>query len=126
MSNKSTSKIRVPASNGDEVPQSAEPTVSDTLNPYQPKDLWINPSVIHSGAAVKKILTTIPIRKPNKHEFFRVRAGEEYWQPVAFLELGRDVFLIHPRVVPHLDPDDFFYAYLCLAISRSGFLFFWP
>jgi hypothetical protein len=126
MSNKPTSSIRVPASNGDDVPQSAEPTVSDTLNPYQPKDLWINPSVIHSGAAVKKILTTIPIRKPNKHEFFRVRAGEEYWQPVAFLELGRDVFLIHPLVVPHLDPDDFFYAYLCLAISRSGFLFFWP
>ena len=29
-------------------------------------------------------------------------------------------------MVPHLDPDDFFYASLCLAISKSGEFFFWP
>jgi len=124
--NEDITKTRIPASNGDEPNTSAEAAASDSLTPYQPEDLWINPSVIHGGGAVKKILTTVPIRRPNKHEFFRVRAGEEYWRPVAFLELGRDLFLVHPQVAQHLDPDDFFYAYLCLAISKSGLPFFWP
>jgi hypothetical protein len=126
MKESDTTKMRVPTSNGVEPNESVEAAASDSLSPYQPEDLWINPSVIHGGGAVKKVLTTIPIRKPNKQEFFRVRAGEEYWQPVAFLELGRDLFPVHPQVAPHLDPDDFFYAYLCLAISKSGVLFFWP
>jgi hypothetical protein len=117
----SDSSKSVHSVNGDELTQpAAEAAVPNPLNPYQPQDLWINPSEIHGGAAVKKVLTTVPIRKPNKHEFFRVRAGEDYWQPVAFLELGRDLFLIHPQVAPHLDPDDYFYAYLCSAISKSG------
>jgi hypothetical protein len=126
MKESGATKTRVPASNGDEMPKSAEPTVSDNLNPYQPQDFWINPSEIHASGAVKKILTTVPIRKPNKHEFIRVRGGDEFWQPVALLELGRDLYLIHPQIVPHLDPADYFYAYLCLAVSKSGVPFFWP
>jgi hypothetical protein len=55
-----------------------------------------------------------------------VRAGEDYWRPVAFVELERDLYLVHPLMVPHLDPDDLFYAYLCLAVSKSGIVFFWP
>jgi hypothetical protein len=111
--------------NGEEPDRLVEAAASDPLNPYQPQDLWIDPSKIHSGAAVKKILTTIPIRKPNKQEFFRVHSGEEYWKPVAILELDRVVHLVHSNIIPYLDLDDFYYAYLCLAISKSGIVFFW-
>jgi len=36
------------------------------------------------------------------------------------------MYVILPSVIPHLDPDDIFYAYLCLAVSASGQPFFWP
>ncbi|HEY1422687.1 MAG TPA: hypothetical protein VGF20_04480, partial [Candidatus Acidoferrum sp.] len=103
-----------------------ENTSSDSLNPYQPEELWIDLNKVHAAGAVKRRLSTIPIRKPNKHEFCRTRAGDEYWKPVALIELERVLYLVHPTMVPHLDPEDFFYAFLCLAISKSGELFFWP
>ena len=114
---------RIQASDGEEP---AEKRFSESLNPYQPEDLWIDLSKAHSAAAVNRPTTTIPIRKPNKHEFFRTCKGEEYWKPVALIEMDRILYLVHPSMVRHLDADDIFYAYLCLAISKSGELFFWP
>jgi hypothetical protein len=100
---------------------------TETQSPYKPEDLWIDPELIHSGGGVKKLVTTIPLRKPNKHEFFRLHSGPEYWKASAFIELGReDLYLVAPSIVPHLDPRDYFFAYLCLAINRQGKPFFWP
>jgi hypothetical protein len=107
-------------------PPVAEDPSPESLNPYSPEELWIDLNKVHAAGAVKRRLTTIPIRPPNKHEFFRTRRGDEYWKPVALIELERVLYLVHPAMVPHLDPEDFFYAFLCLAISKSGELFFWP
>jgi hypothetical protein len=119
-------ETRMPASNGEEPNQAAEVVSPDLLNPYNPEDLWIDPSKIHGAAATKKIFTTIPVRKPNKHEFFRVHPGGEFWRLVALLEWERNLYVVHPTMVPHMDQDDIFYAYLCLAVSTSGQPFFWP
>jgi hypothetical protein len=97
-----------------------------SLKRYQPEDLWIDPAKIHAAGAVNRPITTIPIRKPNKHEFVRTHRNEEFWRPVAFIELERILYVVHPNMVCHLDADDIFYARLCLAISRSGEVFFWP
>ena len=113
----------IPANNGQEP---TENTSSNSLNPHRPEDLWIDPSKIHAAGAVNRPLTTIPIRKPNKHEFFRTHPGEEYWRQVAFVEFERVLYLVHPSMVRHLDEDDIFYAIFCLCISKSGELFFWP
>jgi hypothetical protein len=126
MNKSNSTQPRVPASNGEESNKPGEVAPSESLNPYQPQDFWIDPSTIHGAAAVKKILTTVEVRPPKKHEFFRVHGGQDFWRPVALLELGRDLFLILPRIVQHLDPADFFYAYLCLAVTKSGLPFFWP
>jgi hypothetical protein len=113
----------IPVSNGQEP---TENTSSESLNPYQPEDLWIDLSKLHAAGKVNRPLTTIPIRKPNKHEFFRTNPDEAYWKAVAFIEMERILYLVHPKMIVHLDADDIFYAYLCLAISKSGELFFWP
>jgi hypothetical protein len=126
MKESDTTKSRIPASNADEPNIFAEITTPDLLNPYRPEDLWIDPAKIHAVAATKKIVTTIPVRKPNKHEFFRVHPAEEFWRLVALLEWERNLYVIHPAIVPQMDPDDIFYAYLCLAVSVSGQPFFWP
>ena len=118
---------RIPPNIGEPIEQLAETFPrAEAVSPYKPEDMWIDPELIHHGGAVKKLLTTIPLRKPNKHEFFRIHPGPEYWRVMAFLELSRgDTYPIRPDIVPHLDPVDFFYAYLCLAITRQGTLFFW-
>lgn len=121
------SKISVvPSPEGENKPESEEKTSPDFLNPHQPEDLWIDPSKIHGKAALNRPITTIPIRKPNKHEFFRTHPGEEFWHAVAFVEIDRILYPVHPEMVCHLDEDDIFYAILALAISKSGELFFWP
>ena len=61
---------RVPVNNA-QVP--TEDTSSDSLNPYQPEDLWIDLAKFMLQAPSNSSITTIPIRKPNKHEFFRTR-----------------------------------------------------
>jgi hypothetical protein len=106
--------------------QEPEATSSDPLNPYRPEDLWIDPAKIIAAGAVSRRTTTVPIRKPHKHEFVRTRDGEEYWKPVALIEYEGDLYLVHPDMIRHLDSDDYFLAYLCLTISKSGELFFWP
>jgi len=133
MTNPNPQSAAVGSNNGDELrnkptTEGTSPEVLSSVppNPYQPSDFWIDPSMIHSAGAVKKIATTIPVRKPNQKEFFRTRPGEEYWKPVALLELDRDLYLILPQVVPHLDTADFHYSYLFQAISKSGVSFFWP
>jgi hypothetical protein len=46
---------------------------------------------------------------------------------MAFIALKNDdLYQVMPHIVPHLDPVDYFFAYLCLAITRQGALFFWP
>ena len=119
-----TSRSRIDTSNNGEEP--IEKKSSDSLNPYRPEDLWIDLDKVHAAGAVNRPITTIPIRKPNKHEFFRTRQGEEYWRPVAFIEMERVLYAVRPDMLCHLDEGDFFYAFLCLAISKSGELFFWP
>jgi hypothetical protein len=121
-------EAKVPASNGEEISKLSETFPrTDPLSPYKPEEMWIDPELIHKEGAVKKLLTTIPLRKPNKHEFFRVHPGAEYWKAMAFIELSQgDIYQVMPNIVPHLDPADFFFAYLCLAITRQATLFFWP
>jgi hypothetical protein len=41
-------------------------------------------------AGVKKLLTTVPVRKPKKQEFVRVHPGEGYRLDVAMIELKDD------------------------------------
>ena len=104
----------------------AEEESSEGLNPYQPEELTIDLNKIYAAGAVKRRISTIPLRTPNKHEFVRTRREDEFWRPAALIEFERSIYLIHPEMTLHLDERDFYYAFLCLTISKSGELFFWP
>ena len=81
-----------------------------------------------ASAVVKPVLTTIAVRKPNKHEFIRVRAGAE-WRFETFCfrdEESREVYLLMPGMRDHLESDAVAMA-LVLAVSRlSPVPFLWP
>ena len=78
-------------------------------------------------AGVKKLLTTVPVRKPGPQEFFRVHPSPAYREIFAFLELkeDREIYLVDLQKVPEL-ASECYLATLYTAITRTGILFMWP
>ena len=60
---------------------------------------WTRTLPTQSG--VKKLLTTVPVRKPNRQDFVRVHPDAAYrLTPAAIIELkeDREVYLVTPRM----------------------------
>jgi hypothetical protein len=77
---------------------------------------------------VKKLLTTVPVRKPNRQDFVRVHPGPDYrLTPAAIIELkeDREVYLVTPDIALEL-PGEFGVASLYSTINRQGVLHLWP
>ena len=76
---------------------------------------------------VKRVLTTLPVRKPGRQEFVRVHPDEAYRLETGLLELkeDREFYLLHPAVRPEL-ADEMVPVRLHLAVARSGAVFLWP
>src|SRR6516162_6208537 len=64
----------------------AEP---DSLDPFQPENLRIDLDLLNEGGT-KKLLTTVPVRKPNKQDFIRVHPDPKYRETLALIELQDD------------------------------------
>jgi hypothetical protein len=88
--------------------------------------LRVDPSAVE-GAAVKKLMTTVPVRKPDKQWFIRVHPGVQYRETQAFIELKeeRETFAVDLRAVPEL-AEECYLATLFTAINRAGVVFLWP
>jgi hypothetical protein len=76
---------------------------------------------------VKKLLTTVPIRKPATQDFIRAHPSPQYRETFALLELkeDREIYIVNLTAVPELQVECFI-ATLFTAISRTGVLFMWP
>jgi hypothetical protein len=78
-------------------------------------------------AGVKKAIVTIPVRKPNRHEFIRVRPGKKWRYDAAVLELKeeREIYLLDLPLFSEfsndLTPKIFF-----TTINRQNVLTLWP
>jgi hypothetical protein len=73
-------------------------------DPFDPAALWLDQS-FSEGPAVKKLLTTIPVRKPGPQDFVRTRPGEEYRLDTAVINLkdDRETYLVAPLLVRRLE-----------------------
>jgi hypothetical protein len=78
-------------------------------------------------AGAKKILTTVPVRKPNKQDFVRVHPTPEFREPFAVIELkdDRERYLITPDIAAAF-PAEFVTEMLYTAINRQRVVFLWP
>ena len=76
---------------------------------------------------VKKQITTIPIRKPNRQDFVRVHSDESYRIQTAILEIkeDRENYLVAPQLWQEL-PSETTAKVLYMAINRQGVIFLWP
>jgi hypothetical protein len=87
------------------------------------------PQDFSASTGVKKILTTVPIRRPDPQEFIRVHPDPGWWLQTLVLEVKayRETYLFHPslrdgllarhEVVPKV---------LCTTVTRQGVLLLWP
>ncbi|MDO9540409.1 MAG: hypothetical protein Q7J09_10475 [Methanocalculus sp.] len=63
---------------------------------FDPDALRLAPSW-SSGITVKRVLTTIPVKKPDKKEFFRIRPGDDWvFDALVYVDSDDSRYLIAP------------------------------
>jgi hypothetical protein len=111
-------------SEGNTKPTSIEgQTPSD---PYDPATMRLSQNFA-SEVGVKKVLTRIPCRKPNRQEFIRVRPGEDWRVDTAVFEdsMERETYLVATELIPEL-VEEVRLVCLRVAINKQGNPFLWP
>jgi hypothetical protein len=79
------------------------------------------------SSGVEKLLLKVPVRKPNRQEFFRVHPGEDHRLDTVMVELTEDREWYFPApaareaVLEEAKP-----VRLLTGITRQGVLFLWP
>jgi hypothetical protein len=103
------------------------PTDTNAADPFNPASLRLDQSFAEK-AGVKKHLTTVPVRRPNKQDFVRIHPDLNYCLgPTGIIELkeDRETYLVLPSMANILQ-GEFAFATLYTAITRQGVLFIWP
>lgn len=95
-------------------------------DPFDPENLRLDQSFIETSG-VKKLLTTVPVKKPANQDFVRVHPDKSYRLTSAIIELkdDREVYLVLPHVAHQL-PGECSPVILYTAINRQGVVFIWP
>ena len=110
------------------IPPGTENTNSPTnnLDPFDPANLRLSQSFTET-VTVKKLLTTVPVRKPSPQDFVRVHPAPEYRDNFPIIELKdeREEYIVTASLVPELT-GELVTKTLFLATNRQGTLFFWP
>src|SRR5262249_43667983 len=80
-----------------EISSDATINSSEALDPYNPANLRLNPS-LSEGVPTKKVIVSIKVEKPNKQDFIRVHPT--YRLETAVIEVRRDkeFYLVAPSL----------------------------
>jgi hypothetical protein len=106
-------------------PSTPEP---DPVDPFDPANLRLDHSHLELPAA-RKLLTKVPVRRPDSQNFIRVHPHADYRLPlVGLIELKeeRETFVVSPSFVGELSSTEFVYATLYLVINRQKVISIWP
>jgi hypothetical protein len=106
--------------------QPGESATAPAEDPFDLTKLRLNQSFVES-AGVKKLLTTVPVRKPNPQDFVRVHPSPEYRAALAVIELkeDREIYLLTPQIAREL-PGEFMMVMMFTTINRQGVVHLWP
>jgi hypothetical protein len=79
-------------------------------------------------AGVKKLLTTVPVRKPNPQDFCRTHPSRDYRENFAVIELkeDRETYLIRGHELISELVGEYTAVTLFTAVNRQGIAFLWP
>lgn len=105
-------------------------TPATGLNPFDPASLRLTQD-FSAGLGVKKMLLTVPVRKPAKEWWFRTNPDPTYRLDTGVIELKDDddraIYLVKPELRPHLAAETTFSCRsLFVAINTLDVVFIWP
>ena len=96
-------------------------------NPFDPAALRLSQDFV-GLVGVKKELTTVPLRKPNKQSWFRVHPDPEYrLSPLGVINLKDDneIYVVAPAVATALS-NEMTNVTLYTVVDRFGIASLWP
>jgi hypothetical protein len=107
-------------------PQPNTQQQAPALDPFDPNNLRLSQSFVET-AGVKKLLTTIPVRKSGAQDFVRVHPDPSYRENFPIIELKdeKEEYIVIANLVPELN-GEFVTKTLFTTINRLGTLTFWP
>ena len=85
------------------------------------------PQNFTEGVQVKKLLKTVPARRPNPQDFVRVHPSADYRRNLLCIDLkeDRECYVVRPEIADSLAGETVFKT-LFTAITRQGVVFLWP
>lgn len=109
-----------------ETPATVASSNTATPDPFHPSNLRLSQAFAET-VGVKKLLTTVPVRKPSPQDFVRTHPGVGYHEDFPIIELKdeREEYIVTANLVDEL-VGEFVCKTLFLAINRRGTTFFWP
>jgi hypothetical protein len=114
-----STSVETPPSNG---PVQAPP------DPFDPANLRLSQNFLTTGG-VKKHVTSVPVRKPTKEEWFQVNPSPGYTLDTLVMELknSKECYLVSPTLRDELTTEPTVYPRrLHVALNRDGTVFIWP
>ena len=95
-------------------------------DPFDLDNLRLSQNFVDT-AGVKKLLTTVPVHKPNPQDFVRVHPSLDYRMNAPMLELktDREEYIIARPLMPEL-VGEFACKTLFTATNRQRVVFLWP
>ena len=98
------------------------------LDPFDPARLRLSQDFA-SNLGVKRVLTTVPVRKPSKESWVRVRPDEDFRLLTGVIELKeeREIYLVAPELWSELSTESTFSPrMLFTTMNRQNVLTLWP
>ena len=95
-------------------------------DPFNAAALRLPPSFAET-AGVKKVLNTVPVRKPHRQEWIRVHDSAAYRGDYATVLLKNEgeFYLVHPDLISSLQ-QELTLVTIYTAITKQGAVFLWP
>lgn len=95
-------------------------------DPFDLENLRLDQSFV-AAAGVKKLLTTVPVRKPHRQELVRVHPHEAYRMHAGVIELrdDREVYLVLGPIANQV-PGEVVPVMLYATMTRQGVPLLWP
>jgi hypothetical protein len=124
---KDNSKTPLSTNDGEELsrPEAVPQPLPEPDDPFHPDSLRISQEYL-AQAVAKKLLTTVPVKKPSRQDFIRVHP--DYRHNAALIELReeRETYLVHPKFYPEVEETLRSLYTIYLAINRQKVVFLWP
>jgi hypothetical protein len=107
-------------------PQPEQPAAANPDSFPELSELRLSQNFLETGGT-KKLLTTVPMRKPRPQDFVRVHPDPAYREPFAIIELkeDREIYLVTPPIAAAL-PGETVSVMLYTTITRQRVISLWP